>query len=64
MTKFDEATLEAAAQLLERMAGNIVYQSAWRTAAKRIRAMKNLKDAPEILKDNTKQISPLSSRPV
>lgn len=64
MSKFDEATLEAAAQLLERMAGNTVYRAAWRTGAKRIRALKNLKDTPEVLKDNPSQISSLSSRPV
>lgn len=64
MTRFDDATLEAAAQLLERMAGNHVYQFAWRAGAKRIREMKNLKDSAVILNDTPEQISSSSSRPV
>lgn len=57
MTRFDDATLEAAAELLERMAGNPIYQSAWRAGAKRIRALKVLKNNSEVLKDNVPQIS-------
>lgn len=57
MTRFDDDTLEAAAQLLERTAGNPIYQAAWRAGAKRIRALKNLKDSAEILKDDAHQIS-------
>jgi len=64
MTKFDDATLEAAAQLLETTAGNSIYRSAWRAGAKKIRALKNLKDSDEILKDDRAQISNSSSRPV
>jgi hypothetical protein len=64
MTKFDDDTLEAAAQLLETTAGNTLYQSAWRAAAKKIRALKNLKDGDLILKDERAQISNSYSRPV
>jgi hypothetical protein len=64
MTKFDDETLEAAAQLLETTAGNSLYRSAWRAGAKRIRALKNLKDGDAILKDGRGQISNSSSRPV
>jgi hypothetical protein len=61
MTAFDDETLEAAAQLLERLAGNSLYRSAWRAGAKRIRAMKNLKVSGEVLNDRTPQISSSSS---
>lgn len=64
MTRFDDATLEAAALLLETTAGNTIYQAAWRSGAKKIRALKNLKDDSEILKDSPEQISSVSSRPV
>lgn len=57
MTRFDDDTLEAAAQLLERTAGNSLYQAAWRAGAKRIRALKNLKTENTILKDSEQQIS-------
>lgn len=57
MTRFDDNTLEAAAQLLERTAGNSLYQAAWRAGAKRIRALKNLKTENTILKDSEQQIS-------
>jgi hypothetical protein len=57
MSKFDDDTLEAAAQLLERAAGNTLYQSAWRAGAKKIRSLKNLKDSQQILKDDRQQIS-------
>lgn len=57
MTRFDDATLEAAAQLLEQTAGNPIYQAAWRAGAKRIRALKNLKNNEQILKDGEQQIS-------
>jgi hypothetical protein len=64
MTRFDDDTLEAAAQLLERTAGNSIYEAAWRAGAKRIRALKNLKEPNEILKDGVQQISSNSARPV
>jgi len=64
MTKFDDDTLEAAAQLLERSAGNTLYEAAWRAGAKKIRALKNSKDSSQILKDGRGQISNSSSRPV
>jgi hypothetical protein len=64
MTTFDDETLEAAAQLLERTAGNSIYRAAWRAGAKKIRALKNLKDDSEILKDSSEQICSISSRPV
>ncbi|MCK1430891.1 hypothetical protein [Bradyrhizobium sp. 87] len=57
MSKFDEETLEAAAQLLERSAGNTLYEAAWRAGAKRIRALKKSKGNDEILKDGCAQIS-------
>lgn len=63
MTRFDDATLEAAAELLERMAGNTIYQAAWRAGAKRIRGLKVLKSGGEVLKDNQEQItSPCGAR--
>lgn len=61
---FDDETLEAAAQLLERTAGNSLYQAAWRAGAKKIRALKNSADGAQILKDERAQISNSSSRPV
>jgi hypothetical protein len=64
MTKFDDDTLEAAAQLLERSAGNTLYEAAWRAGAKKIRALKNSKESVSILKDGRAQISNSSSRPV
>ena len=57
MSRFDEETLEAAAEMLERLAGNTVYQAAWRAGAKRIRALKKLKAEDEVLKDTRKEIS-------
>ena len=57
MTRFDDATLEAAARLLETTAGNRIYEAAWRAGATRIRALKNLKDEAEVLKDIKEQIS-------
>lgn len=56
MTRYDDETLEAAAQLLERLAGNSLYQSAWRAGAKRIRNLKNA-DEPKVLNDEREQIS-------
>lgn len=56
MTRYDDDTLEAAAQLLERLAGNSLYQSAWRAGAKRIRNLKNAGDA-KVLNDEREQIS-------
>lgn len=64
MTKFDDETLEAAAQLLERSAGNALYEAAWRAGAKKIRALKNSADDVQNLKDGRDQISNSSSRPV
>jgi uncharacterized protein with NAD-binding domain and iron-sulfur cluster len=64
MTKFDDDTLEAAAELLERSAGNTLYEAAWRAGAKKIRALKNSKESVSILKDGRAQISNSSSRPV
>jgi hypothetical protein len=57
MTKFDDDTLEVAAQLLERSAGNTLYEAAWRAGAKKIRALKNSADGMKILKDVRQQIS-------
>jgi hypothetical protein len=53
---YDNDTLEAAAQLLERLAGNSLYQSAWRAGAKRIRNLKNADEA-KVLNDEREQIS-------
>lgn len=64
MTRFDDATLDAAAELLEAMAGNTIYQAAWRAGAKRIRALKVLKGGDQVLKDTEEQISSSYSRPV
>jgi len=64
MSRFDDDTLEAAAQLLERSAGNTLYEAAWRAGAKKIRALKKPKDNEQILKDGGQQISNSSSRPV
>jgi hypothetical protein len=61
MTAFDDETLEAAAQLLERVAGNSIYQKAWRVGAKRIRSMKKLTGECEKLTDAGAQISSSSS---
>lgn len=61
MTRFDDETLEAAAQLLERTAGNKLYEAAWRAGAKRIRSLKKLKPEGEMLNDKPEQISALSS---
>lgn len=57
MTRFDDDTLEAAAQLLEKLAGNKVYESAWRAGAKKIRALKILKTDGQKLNDSLDQIS-------
>lgn len=54
---YDDDTLEAAAQLLERLAGNSLYQSAWRAGAKRIRDLKVLKSGQQVLKDASAKIS-------
>lgn len=56
MTRYDDETLEAAAQLLERLAGNSIYEKAWRTGAKRIRDMKKLTSEREKLTDEREQI--------
>ena len=55
--------LEAAALKLEAMAGNYMYEKAWRAAAKEIRAMKKLTDADTKLTDNSEQISSVSPIP-
>jgi hypothetical protein len=57
MTRYDDKTLEAAAQLLERLAGNSVYEKAWRAGARRIRDLKKLTGCDEKLTDRTEQIS-------
>lgn len=59
MTRYDDETLEAAAQLLEQLAGNSLYRSAWRAGAKRIRDLKCVKDEDErkVLNDEREQIS-------
>jgi hypothetical protein len=58
--RFDDDTLEAAAQLLERHSGNELYMKAWKTGAKLIRGLK----ADQKLNDKSEQISSSSSRPV
>lgn len=57
MTRYDDETLEAAAQLLERMAGNSIYEKAWRAGARKIRSLKNVADSGEKLTDSAEQIS-------
>lgn len=54
---FDNETLEAAAQLLERLGGNDVYMRAWKAGAKRIRGLKKLTSGDEKLTDNPEQIT-------
>ena len=57
---YDDETLEAAAQLLDRMAGNSIYQFAWRAGAKRIRGLKS--DAKrKVLNDTREQLVSESS---
>ena len=56
MTTYDDETLELAAQLLERLGGNTIYQKAWRAGAKRIRDLKKLTDDGKKLTDNRSQI--------
>lgn len=57
---YDDDTLEAAAQLLDRMAGNSIYQFAWRAGAKRIRSLKS--DAKrKVLNDTREQLVSESS---
>jgi hypothetical protein len=56
MTRYDDDTLEAAAQLLERLAGNSVYEKAWRSGAKRIRLLKKLTSDGAKLTDKREQI--------
>lgn len=60
----DDATLEAAAQMLEERYGNDAYQKAWKAAAKLVRDMKKLTDASSKLTDNAPQITSSSGRPV
>lgn len=66
MTRYDDETLEAAAEMLEKLGGNSLYQYAWRAGAKKIRELKLLKndDAPSILNESDEQISESLSRPV
>ncbi len=54
--RYDDETLEAAAQLLERLAGNSVYEKAWRSGAKRIRRLKELTSDRAKLTDKREQI--------
>jgi hypothetical protein len=56
----DLFTLELVAQMLEARAGNALYRSAWKSAAKYVRAMKNLKCESHILNDTTEQITSIS----
>jgi hypothetical protein len=66
MSSYDDETLEAAAQLLERTAGNSIYEKAWRAGAKKIRSLKKLTCDDEKLTDKpaqiTQQCSPCLSR--
>jgi hypothetical protein len=59
---YDNETLEAAAVLLERLSGNSIYEKAWRTGARRIRALKKLTAEDEKLTDSASQISQSSSQ--
>lgn len=52
---YDDETLEAAAQMLERLGGNHIYQFAWRRGAQRIRALKSDVGC-KVLNDSDKQI--------
>ena len=54
MSEERNRALEEAAQRIERLAGNQVYQQAWRRAAKVVRQLK-------MLTDNEEQISSTSS---
>lgn len=56
MTRYDDETLEAAAQLLEHLGGNTIYEKAWRAGAKRIRDLKKLTRDDKKLTDNREQI--------
>lgn len=56
MTRYDDETLEAAAEMLEKLAGNSVYEKAWKAGAKRIRALKKLTCESEKLTDKAEQI--------
>lgn len=56
MTRYDDETLEAAAEMLEKLAGNSVYEKAWKAGAKRIRSLKKLTCEDEKLTDNAEQI--------
>lgn len=53
----DDQTLEAVALKLETLAGNAVYEKAWRAAAKVVRSMKKLTCEPQKLTDKSEQIS-------
>lgn len=52
----DHYTLEIVAMRLEQQAGNPVYEKAWRSAAKMVRAMKKLTEQPQKLPDKEEQI--------
>lgn len=56
MTRYDDETLEAAAEMLEKLAGNSIYQKAWKAGAKRIRSLKKLTCEHEKLTDKPEQI--------
>jgi len=62
LTRFDEATLEAAAARVEALAGNEKYQQAWKRAATVIRGM--IEKGTTKVPDKSKQISSNSARPV
>lgn len=56
MSRYDDDTLEAAAELLERLGGNSLYEKAWRAGAKKIRSLKKLTCESEKLTDERVQI--------
>lgn len=53
----DDQTLEVVALKLETLAGNPVYEKAWRAAAKVVRSMTKLTCEPQKLPDKSEQIS-------
>lgn len=61
MIVFDNDTLEAAAQMLERLGGNPIYEKAWRAGAKKLRAMKKLTPETPKLTDKPEQITSISA---
>lgn len=53
---YDDETLEAAAELLERLGGNYMYEKAWKAGAKKIRALKKLTSEPQKLTDSREEL--------